>query len=94
MAETLTRTICCTRLVYKLGLAQRQMFGKRGRRLDPSAELTELKRAFPFFASDAFSQSLQQALHDLDRGYKASFEGRAGYRTPQYRFIYDSMQFP
>jgi putative transposase len=94
MAEALTRAIGCTRLVYNLALAQRRMFGRRGRRLDPSAELTALKREFPFFATDAFSQSLQQALHDLDRAYKAFFEGRAGYPTPRRKFVHDSMRFP
>jgi putative transposase len=73
---------------------QRRNFARRGRRLDPSAELTSLKREFPFFASDAFSQSLQQALKDLDKAYKAFFEGRAGYPTPRRKFEHDSMRFP
>jgi putative transposase len=94
MAEALTRAIGCTRLVYNLALAQRQMFGRRGRRLDPSAELAALKREFPYFATDAFSQSLQQALQDLDRAFKAFFEGRAGYPSPRRKFVHDSMRFP
>lgn len=94
MAEALTRAIGCTRLVYNLALAQRQMFGRLSRRLDPSAELVALKREFPFFASDAFSQSLQQALHDLDQAYKAFFEVRAGYPTMRRKFVNDSMRFP
>jgi putative transposase len=94
MAEALTRAIGCTRLAYNLALMQRQMFGRRGRRLDPSTELTALKREFPFFATDALAQSLQQALHDLDRAFKAFFEGRAGYPTPRRKFVHDSMRFP
>ncbi|WP_449410656.1 RNA-guided endonuclease InsQ/TnpB family protein [Methylobacterium komagatae] len=80
--------------LYNLALEQRQMFGRRGRRLNPSAELTALKREFPFFSTDAFSQSLQQALQDLDRAYEAFFEGRAGYPTPRRKFVHDSMRFP
>jgi putative transposase len=94
MADALSRGIGCTRLVYNLALAQRQMFGRRGRRLDPSAELVALKRAFPFIKDDAFSQCLQQALRDLDTAYQAFFEGRARCPTPRRKFVNDSMRFP
>lgn len=93
-ATALDRGIGCTRLVYNLALAQRQMFGRRGRRLDPSAELVDLKREFSFIKKDAFSQCLQQALRDLDAAYQAFFEGRARYPTPRRKFVNDSMRFP
>lgn len=94
LAEALARGIGCTRLVYNLALAQRQMFGRHGRRLDPSAELVALKRDFSFIKQDAFSQCLQQALRDLDAAYQAFFEGRTRYPTPRRKFVNDTMRFP
>lgn len=94
LADALARGIGCTRLVYNLALVQRQMFGRRGRHLDPSAELVALKREFPFIKADAFSQCLQQALRDLDGAYQAFFEGRAGYPSARRKFVNDSMRFP
>lgn len=94
MADRLLRAIGCVRLVYNLALSQREMFGRAGRRLDPSAELVELKREFPFLREDAFSQSLQQALRDLNGAFDAFFAGRAGYPTPRRKHVNDSMRFP
>ncbi len=94
MAERYARGVGCVRLVYNLALAQRQMFGRQGRKLDPSAELVELKRQFPFFRQDAFSQSLQQSLLDLDTAYERFFKGVSGYPRPRKRGENDSMRFP
>jgi putative transposase len=94
LAERCTRAIGCVRLVYNLALSQRETFGRRGRRLDPSAELVELKREFPFMREDAFSQSLQQALRDLDKAYERFFAGLSGYPQPRRKFESDSMRFP
>lgn len=93
-AARLLRAIGCVRLVYNLALSQQKMFGRPGRRFDPSAELVDLKREFPFFREDAYSQSLQQALRDLSRGFDAFFAGRNGYPTPRRKHIDDSMRFP
>jgi putative transposase len=94
LVDVWTRAIGCVRLVYNLALSQREAFGRRGRRLDPMAELVELKREFPFLREDAFSQSLQQALRDLDKAYQNFFDGRAGYPQPRRKFENDSMRFP
>ena len=93
-AEQFARGIGCVRLVYNLALAQREMFGRKGRRLDPMAELVDLKRQFPFFRDDAYSQSLQQALRDLDTAYQRFFEGISGHPQPRKRGENDSMRFP
>ncbi len=93
-AERYARGIGCVRLVYNLALAQREMFGRRGRRLDPGAELVELKRQFPFVKQDSFSQSLQQALRDLDTAFQRFFDGVSGYPQPRRRGENDSMRFP
>ena len=93
-AVRLARAIGCTRLIYNLALAQHKMFGRQGRRLDPEAELIDLKRECPFLRDDAFSQSLQQALHDLHRAYKGFFAGRSGYPTPRRKYQHDTMRFP
>lgn len=94
MADAYERGTGCVRLVYNLARSQREMFGRRGRRLNPEAELVQLKREFPFIKEDAFSQSLQQALRDLDKAYERFFEGISGYPQPQKKFENDSMRFP
>jgi putative transposase len=82
------------RLVYNLALAQREMFGRRGRQLDPQGELPDLKKEFPFLKEEAFSQSLQEAIRDLDKAFANFFAGRAGYPTSRKKFENDSMRFP
>jgi putative transposase len=74
----------CRRFIYNWGLARRSSFYKENLRSIPkkqlSAELTTLK-ADPdkLWLKDADSQTLQQALVDLDRAFASFFEKRACY---------------
>jgi putative transposase len=46
------------------------------------------------FLSDVHSQTLQQALRDLDQSYSNCFEGRANPPTFRKKFLNDTFRFP
>lgn len=85
-AAALERWAGCARAIYNAGLEQRRVaYRSSGVSLGYSQQSTgldDLKRALPWLA-EPHSDVLQQALHDLDRGYRNFFEGRAGY--PRFR---------
>ncbi len=70
------------RLIYNLGLLQREFFWWQRRErttyAKQCAELVELKKEFSWLC-EIHSQALQQALRDLNRAYRNYFAGRANY---------------
>lgn len=91
----------CCRLVYNLALEQRRDHGRRYRAVvgrsvrerDQRDELPDLKMEAAFL-SEAPSHCLQEAIHDLDRGFQNFFAGRAAYPKPRRRFESDAFRFP
>lgn len=94
-AKALARIAGCCRVVYNLGLEQRRVWGPRHRiRYESQAgELPALKAAFPWLA-EAPSHCLQQALIDLDSGFKRFFGGSAGCPRPRLKRDGLTMRFP
>ena len=90
----INQTLGCCRLVYNKGLAMRNEAFEDGRSIgytQTSAMLTDLKKRDEFvFHKDADSIALQQALRDLDRGFKNFFEKRA--RHPQFKSKHNNRQ--
>lgn len=92
------------RLLYNLGLAQREMNYKFSHRKSTTynqqaKELKTLKDEFPFFAEVPYG-CLQQTLIDLDKVYQGFFKGLGGYpkfkskSRSQYSFRFpDPKQF-
>ncbi len=61
---------------------------------DCAADLTDqLKVEYPWLKT-ADSQTLQQALKDLDKAYKNFFEGRADYPNFKRKFAKQSIRYP
>ena len=62
-------------------------------RFDQSAELTELKAAFPVY-KNVYSQVLQQVLDRLDKSFKNFF--RSGFGFPRFKgqHRFDSFTYP
>ena len=83
----INQTLGCCRLIYNKGLAMRNESYESGNKIDynqTSAMLTELKKHEDFaFLKEVDSIALQQALRDLDRGFKNFFEKRA--KHPQFK---------
>lgn len=83
----INQTLGCCRLIYNKGLAMRNEAYESGTKIgynQTSAMLTELKKTADFlFLKEVDSIALQQALRDLDRGFKNFFEKRA--KHPQFK---------
>ena len=79
----INQTLGCCRLIYNKGLTMRNEAYESGTKIgynQTSAMLTELKKTADFsFLKEADSIALQQALRDLDRGFKNFFEKRASH---------------
>ena len=90
----INRTLGCCRFIYNKGLAMRNESYKNGLKIgysQTSAMLTELKKDPGFvFLKEVDSIALQQALRDLDRGFKNFFEKRA--RHPRFKSKHDNHQ--
>lgn len=90
----INRTLGCCRFIYNKGLAMRNESYKNGSKIgysQTSAMLTELKKDPGFiFLKEVDSIALQQALRDLDRGFKNFFEKRA--RHPRFKSKHDNDQ--
>lgn len=88
------QTLGCCRLIYNKGLAMRNDAFANGQKVgynQTSAMLTELKKQDNFtFLRDVDSIALQQALRDLDRGFKNFFEKRA--RHPRFKSKHNNHQ--
>lgn len=88
------RTFGCCRLIYNKGLAMRNNAFENNQKVNysqTSAMLTELKKQEEYaFLKDVDSIALQQALRDLDRGFKNFFEKRA--RHPQFKSKHNHRQ--
>jgi putative transposase len=87
----LARTLDVCRELYNDGLYQRKLH--RTNRFDQSAELTELKTAFPVY-KNVYSQVLQQVLDRLDKSFKNFF--RSGFGFPRFKgqHRFDSFTYP
>ncbi len=85
--KLIDQTLGCCRLIYNKGLAMRKDAYANGQKIgytQTSAMLTDLKRQEDYaFLNDVDSIALQQALRDLDCGYKNFFSKRARY--PRFR---------
>ena len=85
------------RLVYNLGLEQRQLaysLTRKSLNYETQAnELPSLKADFPYL-KQAPSQSLQQALKDLHTAYDRFFRGLTSYPTYRKKFLNDSFRCP
>ena len=83
----INQTLGCCRLIYNKGLAMRNEAYESGTKIgynQTSVMLTELKKTADFsFLKEVDSIALQQALRDLDRGFKNFFEKRA--KHPQFK---------
>ena len=91
------RTAGCCRVLYNAALEQRQRAWKQRkitvRYGDQSAELKDLKAAFPWF-KDAPHHCLQATLRDLDRAFGEFFKGKRGYPRFKKKGVRDSFTFP
>ena len=89
----LAKAVGCCRWVYNWGLEQRQALYntvkelpkeeryealKTCSRFGQDAQLTHLKKQFPFLA-EAPANALQSVIHNLDKAYQGFFEGRTGF---------------
>ena len=85
--KLINQTLGCCRLIYNKGLAMRNEAYENGNKIgynQTSAMLTELKKHEDFaFLKEVDSIALQQALRNLDRGFKNFFEKRA--KHPQFK---------
>lgn len=90
----LAQFVGATRYVYNLALEQRRIFGRKGRNFNfakQGAEVTALRKEVDWIAAVP-SNTLTQALRDLDRAYAAFFAGRSGYPTPRRKGVNDSFR--
>jgi len=87
----LARTLAVCRELYNDCLYQRKLH--RTNRFDQSAELTELKAAFPVY-KNVYSQVLQHVLDRLDKSFKNFF--RSGFGFPRFKgqHRFDSFTYP
>jgi putative transposase len=87
----LARTLDVCRELYNDCLYQRKLH--RTNRFDQSAELTELKAAFPVY-KNVYSQVLQHVLDRLDKSFKNFF--RSGFGFPRFKgqHRFDSFTYP
>ena len=90
----INQTLGCCRLIYNKGLAMRNEAYESGNKIgynQTSSMLTELKKHEDYaFLKEVDSIALQQALRDLDRGFKNFFEKRA--KHPQFKSKHNHYQ--
>ena len=83
--ERLRRASGCCRFVWNWFLAQKEAVyrASEGRVhcgfKEHSAQLPHLKMHYPWLATDALSQALQQTLRDLDTAYSTFFQKKRGH---------------
>ena len=86
------RTLGCSRLIYNKGLAMREDAFKSGEKCgykQTSAMLTALKQDVNYaFLKEVDSIALQQALRNLDTGYK-NFFGIRKWECPSCHTVHD-----
>jgi len=89
------RTAGCRRLVYNLCHEQRSTWGRSHglSSIDQINELPALKEAYPFL-KEVPSHCLQQAVRDLNDGFKRFFKGQNDHPTYATRRGGDSFRFP
>jgi putative transposase len=98
-AHDLARFAGCCRFVWNRALAlQKERFAKKEKRLDYAdlcKELTAWRHApETSFLAEAPIHALQQALKDLDRGYRNFFQGRAELPRFKKKGEHDALRFP
>jgi putative transposase len=95
-AETLGAWVGAVRFVFNLGLEQRRVWYRPGRRFNYVSQCREVTalRAEVDWLRDVPVHALQQAMKDLDRAYQNWWAGRAGAPTPRKRGQHDAMRFP
>jgi putative transposase len=80
---TAIRKACgCRRFIYNWGLEQKQQAYQRGEKLtciDLSNRLPGLKKELPWLKTDAYSQSLQTTMRDLDMAFTRFFKKQGDY---------------
>lgn len=92
----LPRVSGCVRLVFNLGLQQRQMFGRPGRSIRYEGQRAELKelKAHADFLRDVPHHCLQEGLVDLQTAFDRFFKGISGYPQPRLKGQDDGFRFP
>ena len=92
----LPRISGCVRLVFNLGLEQRQMFGRPGRSIRYEGQRAELKalKADADFLRDVPHHCLQEGLVDLQTAFDRFFKGTSGYPQPRLKGQDDGFRFP
>lgn len=92
--EFLSKSIGCVRFVYNYMLYHAkenyEVYGYGWNLFEYKKLLPELKKQYPFLKEPP-SQSLQQALLDLDKAYKKFFDGKSGY--PKFKCKKDGGKF-
>ena len=94
-SQLLSQSLDLCRGLYNLCLEQKQY--QRISRFDQSAQLTQLKAAFPEYR-EVYSEVLQNVLKTLDKSFQNFFRrlkegGKAGYPRFKSKNRYDSLQF-
>ena len=92
----LPRISGCVRLVFNLGLKQREMFGRPGRSIRYESQRAELKelKAHADFLRDIPHHCLQEGLVDLHVAFDRFFKGISGYPQPRLKGQNDGFRFP
>ena len=78
------RACGCRRFIYNWGLEQKQLAYQQGKKLtciDLSNKLPALKKELPWLATDAYSQSLQGTMRDLDMAFTRFFKKLGDFPT-------------
>jgi putative transposase len=92
----LPRISGCVRLVFNLGLEQREMFARPGRSIRYEGQRAELKelKAHADFLRDIPHHCLQEGLVDLQTAFERFFKGISGYPQPRLKGQDDGFRFP
>lgn len=92
----LRRISGCVRLVFNLGLQQRQMFGRPGRSIRYEGQRAELKdlKEHADFLREVPHHCLQEGLVDLQTAFDRFFKGVSGYPQPRLKGQDDGFRFP
>lgn len=97
-ARLMSQFAGCCRYVYNRTLAtEKSLYGKdnahRFNYVECANRLIQWKKKHTFL-KDCHSQVLQQALKDLEKGYKNFFAKRANFPRFKKKFQHDSFRFP
>ena len=92
----LPRVSGCVRLVFNLGLKQRETFGRPGRSIRYEGQRAELKdlKEYADFLRDIPHHCLQEGLVDLQTAFDRFFKGISGYPQPRLKGRDDGFRFP